>query len=874
MAFPAATAFKGNSGANATSSSVLHGGSAGQRVVVLFEKDGTAAPTGGTTGWTLLASGTQGGAMWAGVYTRDLDGGANDTLTITHASEGTAWAGFRVPAGDYKANEAVAISTGVAGTGSSVNSDILDPANWGTEDTLWGWLAGWDGNISLTVYPANMANDRDTDRWANTGGGGAAVATADSATVNFDPGAATLSGASSFRTWTVAIRPALKITAGGGLTPAGNEAHTAARVMAPVARIMLHQVDDDMGRTVVDGMGSPDIGPGAYTASGTAADYDVGSGKATISVVANGLHFAQVPVAVGDVDLLIATSVDAIPTGGAVFSYLQARAQGTTDLYWTQLEWRTTGGIRGGINRRIGNTGSGGTLVALDGVAFGSPTFVANDLYWMRMQVTGASPTTIRLKIWKDGTAEPALWQQEVQDSTSPLQGTGAVGFGNQAASGLTGTRVTSHDQFRARQVMGTLALVHNVGGGPTPLAVAGAITPTGNEFHTLARVIAPVGAITPAGAEAHTVARRLFPVGSIASGAVLAKRLNRSLVASITPAAVLARRWARAFAGTVAPTGALAAAKVAIRAYAGSVASTGLLARRTATAKGGSVATVGTEAMRWSRTLTASIASSGALANVRAVLRAFSGTIASSGTEAMRLVRSLGGSVASTGAAVRRLARATSGTVASGGSLATIRAVLRSMAGSVGSSGLLRRSTGLVRGGTALTAGTVRRMVARRVAGTVGPSGVLATLRAVVRAFAGAVTSGASLRRQARKALGGAVQPAGTVTMPQAVQVALAGSVAAVGAVARRLARSLAGTVGSSSDAVLVLHSVNDARFRYGTSAALAVAAGPRALVTVRDPAAGVALVGGPSGSVTVRGASGSVGVRAASSARLGDDE
>jgi hypothetical protein len=143
-----------------------------------------------------------------------------------------------------------------------------------------------------------------------------------------------------------------------------------------------------------------------------------------------------------------------------------------------------------------------------------------------------------------------------------------------------------------------------------------------------------------------------------------------------------------------------------------------------------------------------------------------------------------------------------------------------------------------------------------------------------VVRAFAGAVTSGASLRRQARKALGGAVQPAGTVTMPQAVQVALAGSVAAVGAVARRLARSLAGTVGSSSDAVLVLHSVNDARFRYGTSAALAVAAGPRALVTVRDPAAGVALVGGPSGSVTVRGASGSVGVRAASSARLGDDE
>ena len=65
-------------------------------------------------------------------------------------------------------------------------------------------------------------------------------------------------------------------------------------------------------------------------------------------------------------------------------------------------------------------------------------TFGAGSQIWVRMQVVGASPTTVRMRAWLDGTPEPGAWTYVVTDSTAGLQGPGSVGLLARLSSGTT----------------------------------------------------------------------------------------------------------------------------------------------------------------------------------------------------------------------------------------------------------------------------------------------------------------------------------------------------------------------------------------------------------------------------------------------------
>jgi hypothetical protein len=45
------------------------------------------------------------------------------------------------------------------------------------------------------------------------------------------------------------------------------------------------------------------------------------------------------------------------------------------------------------------------------------------------VQATGANPTTVRAKVWEEGTPEPAAWSRSVTDAFAAMQQPGAVGF-------------------------------------------------------------------------------------------------------------------------------------------------------------------------------------------------------------------------------------------------------------------------------------------------------------------------------------------------------------------------------------------------------------------------------------------------------------
>ena len=56
----------------------------------------------------------------------------------------------------------------------------------------------------------------------------------------------------------------------------------------------------------------------------------------------------------------------------------------------------------------------------------------------MRIQVTGTAPTTVRTKVWRVGTAEPATWNLSVTDATANLQAAGSPGFSSYLSSSAT----------------------------------------------------------------------------------------------------------------------------------------------------------------------------------------------------------------------------------------------------------------------------------------------------------------------------------------------------------------------------------------------------------------------------------------------------
>lgn len=204
MTFPAVAATNsGNSGANTTSTVITMptGATVGDLVVVVFGKDGTGVPSiASGTGWTQVG-GASTGSSYGVIFWKVFDG-SGDNLTITTTSEGTCYTVYRITGHNGQVN----ISSPQVSAGTTPNPANLDPADWGTEDTLWISACAWDGNVAHSAYPTNYASNQLTNRWANSNGCGVASATRNLNAGSEDPGTFTI-GSDEWWALTIAIRP-------------------------------------------------------------------------------------------------------------------------------------------------------------------------------------------------------------------------------------------------------------------------------------------------------------------------------------------------------------------------------------------------------------------------------------------------------------------------------------------------------------------------------------------------------------------------------------------------------------------------------------------------------------------------------------------
>ena len=184
---------------------------------------------------------------------------------------------------------------------------------------------------------------------------------------------------------------------------------------------------DSFGRTVTNGWGSADMG-GPYTLSGPPGDFAVNGATGVMAWAAPSTNLAAYlgNVSALSVDEQVRLQVNKPAVGGSEFVYELARSNVTgVSEYRGKLRIDPSGQVYLQATKVLTNAETDlGSEVAAPGL-----TYTAGGKLWLRLQVVGANPTTLRIMAWADGQPEPSNWQVSVADGESSLQATGAIGL-------------------------------------------------------------------------------------------------------------------------------------------------------------------------------------------------------------------------------------------------------------------------------------------------------------------------------------------------------------------------------------------------------------------------------------------------------------
>ena len=205
---------------------------------------------------------------------------------------------------------------------------------------------------------------------------------------------------------------------------------------APVATLAA----DHFERSVAAGFGTADTG-GAWTVTGTAANYSVSSGRAAMRLGTPGAGPSATLAAVvaANVSMRADVSVDKAATGGGTYATLVGRRIGTTGDYRATVRFQANGTVQALVTRRVGSTDN--TLAVNNAVAGLAST--PGQPISARFEVVGTNPTQLRLKLWVAGTAEPTAWLLTASDATPSHQVAGGVGLASYLSGSATNTPVT-----------------------------------------------------------------------------------------------------------------------------------------------------------------------------------------------------------------------------------------------------------------------------------------------------------------------------------------------------------------------------------------------------------------------------------------------
>ncbi len=175
---------------------------------------------------------------------------------------------------------------------------------------------------------------------------------------------------------------------------------------------MTTYLTDTFTRVTANGWGTPDTGPAYTLLGGVAANYATDGSVGTNSCAANvAQNVVSNCAAANDQEATGRLRFGTMPVGGNATALVELRRAATpSDTYRATIVVTPAGVVQGNMIKRVANVQT--TLVA-NTTATGL-TATAGAWFRFRFQVVG---TTLKLRIWADGSAEPATWLITTTDS-------------------------------------------------------------------------------------------------------------------------------------------------------------------------------------------------------------------------------------------------------------------------------------------------------------------------------------------------------------------------------------------------------------------------------------------------------------------------
>lgn len=216
-------------------------------------------------------------------------------------------------------------------------------------------------------------------------------------------------------------------------------------MMPPVALVA-----DDFERAVGGGWGSAPIGGAWNVYNPDGASLGVAGGTGNVSVTAEPMYadFNVTSAAARDVETRFVVEYGRLPATGEYIVIAVARWVANSTAYDLRTSLLPDGSLSASLTYEPGTSGPielTAPATVLTGVTPPEPIVLA-------LRVTGASPTTLCGRIWRQADAEPLACTVSAQDSTAVLQAPG-IAFLAMGVSAGTVPVTFSFDDFRYDRV-------------------------------------------------------------------------------------------------------------------------------------------------------------------------------------------------------------------------------------------------------------------------------------------------------------------------------------------------------------------------------------------------------------------------------------